>query len=165
MTDIDELLDYSYRARSLILADKTIMALMSDDPDYDPDSAEAEEYEERVKDHDYVDETSLTANSYIVIETEMSNLDTPEMKTMFLYVNVICNKKYMDLNPRKFKGYKGNRRDNIARLVNNLLNNNSEFGVGDLHLMNATVGSVPTGFTSRVLVYKVPSFARYGAAL
>jgi len=91
----------------------------------------------------------------------MTNLDTPTVKTMYLYVNIICSKTYMDLDPSLFRGYKGNRRDNIARLVNNELNNNPDFGIGDLHLISATVGSVPTGFTSRVLTYKVPTFAYY----
>lgn len=159
MTDLDELVDFSYLARSLILQDQAIMALLSNDPDYDPDGDDAEKYEAQVKDHDYVDETTLEANAYIMVETEMASRDTATMDTMYVYVNIVCSKKYMDLNPKLFRGYKGNRRDNIARLVHLLLNNNNAFGVGELHLASATIGSVPTGFTSRVLTYRVPTYA------
>lgn len=135
------------------------MALLSNDPDYDPDSDDAAQYEERVKDHDYVDDTTLTANAYIVIESELVSLDSTTMATMYVYVNVIISKKYMDMNPKVFKGYKGNRRDNIAMAVHKLLENNRDFGIGDLRLISATIGSVPTGFTSRVLTYKVPTIS------
>ena len=160
-TDIDEIVNYLYLAKTLILENQEIMALVSNDPTYDPDSDDAEQFEARVKDHDYVDETMLTADCYICVETEMTSLDTPTMKTVYLYVNVICRKTYMDLDNKLFKGYKGNRRDNIARHVNTLLNENGAFGVGDLHLISATLGSVPTGFTSRVLTYRVPAFANH----
>ena len=159
MTNIDELLDFSYQVRSLIIQDQGIMALIANDPEYDPDGEDAEKYEAQVKDHNYVDETTLEANAYVVIETEMSSLDSPTMGTMYVYVTVILSKKYMDLDPRLFKGMKGNRRDNIARRINLLLNNNRDFGVGDLHLTSATIGSVPTGFTARVLAYRVPTYA------
>ena len=164
-TDIDELVDYSYKARSLIINNQEIMALIADDPNYDLDGDTADEIEARVKDHDYVDETTLIADAYVMVETEMTNLSSPTMKTMYLYVNVVLSKKFMDMNPKKFKGYKGNRRDNIARLINNLLNDNRDFGVGDLKLISATVGSVPTGFTSRILTYEVPSFSSYGISV
>lgn len=137
------------------------MSLIANDPNYDPDSDEASQFEEQVKDHDYADETTLTSKVYVIIETEMVSLDTATVKSMYLYVSVICSKKFMDLDPKLFRGYKGNRRDNIARLINNELNENPNFGIGDLHLVSATIGSVPTGFTSRVLTYKVPTFAYY----
>lgn len=160
-SDIDELLNYSYKTRGMVLQNQQIMALIANDPNYDPEGDDVEQYEQQVKDHDYVDETSLTANAYVIIETEMHDRSSHTMKTMRLYVSVICSKKYMDLDPKLFRGYKGNRRDNIARLVNNLLQDSDEFGIGELHLISATIGSVPTGFTCRVLTYEVPSFAAY----
>ena len=158
-TDIDELVNYSYTAKTLILNNDEIMGLIANDPNYDPDGDDAEQFEERVKDHDYVDETALTSGAYVCIETEMVSLDSHSMKTMYLYVNIVCQKNYMELERSQWKGYKGNRRDNIARLINNLLNENPNFGVGDLRLISATLGSVPSGFTSRILTYKVPAFA------
>lgn len=159
MTNLREIVDYPYAVRSLILGDHTVMALLSDNPHYDADSSDAAQYEERVKDHDYVDETTLTANAYIIIESELVSLDSSTMATMYLYVNVVLSKKFMDMNPRVFAGYKGNRRDNIAMAVNKLLENNRDFGIGDLRLISATIGNVPTGFTSRVLTYKVPTIS------
>lgn len=159
LSRIDQLVDYTYEVRSLILKDRDIMALLSNDPDIDLDGDDIEQYEDRVKDHDYVDETVLTSNAYICIEAEMASLDTTTVKTMYVYVNIICQKNYMELSPKLFKGVKGNRRDNLARRIDLLLNNNFDFGIGQLKLVGATIGSVPTGFTSRILTYKVPDFA------
>lgn len=156
---IDELIDYTYRARQSIINNQEIMALLSDNPNIDIEDDEADEIAQRVKDHDYVDETCLTANAYVIIESEILNLDTDTMKAMGLYIQVICSKRFMDLNPKLFPGVKGNRRDNIARLINNVLGDSDAFGVGELKLTSASITSVPTGYTSRLLTYKVPSFA------
>lgn len=157
---IDEIIDYSYRAKNLILQNQKIMGYISDNPDIDLDGEEMEVYEKQVKDHNYVDETSLTANAYVCVETEVANLDSTSMKSMLVHVHIICSRGYMDMNPRKFPGVKGNRRDNIAREINNILNENIDFGVGELLLVGATITSVPTGYTARLLTYKVPAFAR-----
>lgn len=159
MTSLKEIIDYPYAVRSLVLQDHDVMALLSNDPEYDPDGDMAEQFENRVKDHDYVDETTLTANAYIVIESEMVRLNTPTMATMYVYVTIIISKKFMDLDPKTFKGYKGNRRDNIAMSVHKLLEKNRDFGIGDLRLISATIGSVPSDFTSRILTYEVPTIA------
>lgn len=159
-SNIDELINFNYNTRQLILRDQKIMAFIADNPSLDLDGADSEEFAERVKDHDFIDETFLKADAYVIIESEMLNMDTDTMKTMALYVTVICSKGFMDINPKKFPGVKGNRRDNIARLVNNLLFDNECFGIGGLELVSATIGRVPTGYTSRVLTYKVPSFAK-----
>lgn len=159
VSDIDELVEFSYKAVSLIRNDQSIMALIADDPNLDLDSDEAYQYEDRIKDHDYVDETSLTSNAYITVETAMLNLDTPSMKKMRVVVEIICQKTFMPVNQTKFQGMRGNRRDNLAMLVNNLLNNNTYYGVGDLKLLTAGIGSVPTGYTSRVLEYEAPCYA------
>ena len=157
MTGLREIVDYPYTVRSMILQDQKTMGLLADNPRYDPDSDDAEIYESRVKGHDYVDETSLTANAYIIIETELVSLDSPTMATMYLYVNVVLSKQFMDLNPKLFKGYKGNRRDNIAMRIHEMLEDNNEFGIGGLNLISATIGTVPTGYTSRILTYRVPT--------
>ena len=81
------------------------------------------------------------------------------MATMYLYVNVVLSKEYMELSPKLFKGYKGSRRDNIAMRAHELLDDNNEFGIGGLKLISATIGNVPTGYTSRILTYKVPTIA------
>lgn len=132
---------------------------MADTPNIDLDGEYADNITARVKDHDYVDETCLTANAYVSIESEVLNLNTPAIKSMALYVQVICSKEYMSIDPKLFPGIKGNRRDNIARLVDNILNDELGYGIGGLKLTSASIASVPTGYTSRLLTYEVPSFA------
>lgn len=158
-SDIDELINFTYKARQSIINNQEIMSLLADVPNIDLDSEDADDIVSRVKDHDYIDETCLKANSYIIIESEILNLDTQSMKSMALYVQIVCSKSHMDISPKLFPGVKGNRRDNIARLVNNVLSDDLGYGIGGLKLTNATIASVPTGYTSRLLTYKVPSFA------
>ena len=159
ISHIDELVDFNYRVKTLVTGDQGILALLGDDPDIGPDSSEAEILEAQVKDHDYVDETSLRANAYIIIDTEVVSRDTATMKSLYLYVQVICEKSYMALDPKKFGGLKGNRRDNLCRRIDNLLNGNGDFGIGELQLKSATIPSLPTGYTGRTLTYMVPNFA------
>lgn len=159
-SSIDELVNFTYDTKKLIQSDQRIIGLIADDPNIDLDSADADEYASQIKDHDFIEETFLKAGAYVVIESEVMNLDTDSIKQMALYVQIVCSKGYMDMDPKVFKGIKGNRRDNIARLVNNILSDNDAFGLGGLKLISATIASVPTGYTSRLLTYKVPSFAK-----
>ena len=91
-SDIDELINFTYKARQSIINDQQIMSLLADVPNIDLDSDDAEDIVARVKDHDYIDETCLTANTYIIIESEILNLDTTSMKSMALYVQIVCSK-------------------------------------------------------------------------
>ena len=160
-SDIDEIVDFSYKIRSKIIQNQEVMALISDNPNYDPDGDEADTYESHVLDHYYNDETGLSAGAYVLVDTDMVDLPTPTMKKIFVYVAVVCTKGYMSMDPKRFRGVKGNRRDNIARLINNMLDDSLEFGVGDLQLTSAMLGSVPTGYTSRILTYEVPNYANF----
>lgn len=160
-SDIDEIVDYSYKIRSMIINNQEIMALVSDDVNYDPDGDMAETFESHIHDHYYNDETGLSAGAYVLIDTDIMELTSPTMKNIYVYVAVVCTKGFMDIDPKRFKGVKGNRRDNIARLINNMIDNSLEFGIGDMQLINARLGSVPTGYTSRILTYEVPNYANF----
>lgn len=53
---------------------------------------------------------------------------------------------------------KGNRRDNLARSVDALLNGSRDYGVGKLVLMGAAPAKVPDKFTSLLLTYEIRDF-------
>ena len=92
------------------------------------------------------------------VEAETAKSPTPTMQNMKLYVTVICHKQFMKVDATKFKGMIGNRRDNLVRYVDKLLNGSDIFGIGALTLENAHTVAAPTGFTARELTYTVPDF-------
>ena len=123
------------------------------------ESEDADEvFEKFLFDYIYVDGTTTEAAAYICVEAETAKSPTPTMQNMKLYVTVICHKQFMKVDATKFKGMIGNRRDNLVRYVDKLLNGSDIFGIGALTLENAHTVAAPTGFAARELTYTVPDF-------
>lgn len=154
---IDDIVDFKYRALSAIKGCQQIIALISDEPNIDIDNDYVDKWEDHIKDYDYVDDTTVQDGAYVTVECEMRSLDTATMKTMVVYVHVICAKGFMQI--KKFNGLKGNRRDNLIRWCDTVLNGDFGYGVGTLQLEDVTITSVPDGFTSMLATYTVPNFA------
>ena len=158
-TFLDNLVEYPVKALHCIGADPTVVKLLTDNPDIDMESKDADEvFEKFLFDYIYVDGTTTEASAYICVEAETVKAPTTTMQNMKLYVTVICHKQFMKVDATKFKGMIGNRRDNLVRYVDKLLNGADIFGIGALTLENAHTVAAPTGFTARELTYTVPDF-------
>ena len=64
----------------------------------------------------------------------------------------------MNIDPSKFKGMIGNRRENLTRYVDKLLSGSDIFGIGELTLTSCRAAPAPTGFSARELTYKISDF-------
>lgn len=158
-TFLDALVEYPVKALQKIGTDQTVVSLLTNNPSIDMESDEADEvFEKYLFDYGYVDSTTTEAVAYVCVEAELANIPTATIKDMRLYVRVVCHKEFMDIDPAKFKGMIGNRRDNIARYVDNLLNGSDVFGIGKLDLKSCRVAPAPTGFAARELAYQVADF-------
>ena len=158
-TFLDNLVEYPVKALHFIGTDPTVVKLLTDNPDIDMESEDADEvFEKFLFDYIYVDGTTTEAAAYICVEAETVKAPTTTMQNMKLYVTVICHKQFMKVDATKFKGMIGNRRDNLVRYVDKLLNGADIFGIGALTLENAHTVAAPTGFTARELTYTVPDF-------
>ena len=158
-TFLDELIEYPVKALHRIGTNPTVAQLLTDNPEIDMESEEADDIFDRfLFDYIYVDGTTTEAAAYICVEAETGGSPTSTMKNMKLYITVICHKQFMKVDPTKFKGMIGNRRDNLVRYIDKLLNGSDFFGIGALKLENAHTGAAPTGFTARELTYTVPDF-------
>lgn len=158
---LDELVEYPVRALYNIGTDKDVVSLLTDNPEIDMDSEEADDvFDKYLFDYLYVDGTTAEAEAYVCVETEMTRSHTTTMQNMRLYVTVICHKKFMKVDTTKFKGMIGNRRDNLVRCVDKLLNGSDAFGIGQLLLESVRTIPSPNGFTARELTYSVPEFSR-----
>lgn len=96
--------------------------------------------------------------AYIWVEMEVNRVDNKTMKGIRLYVSVACHKNYMTLNRQMFKGIKGNRRDNLVRFVDKVLNNSEFLGLGALKLHSVRTVTPINSFTIREITYEIPDF-------
>lgn len=114
--------------------------------------------DEYIKDYQYVDETTQETSAFVWVEMEVNQVENKTIKGVRLYVTVSCHKNYMALAPKTFKGIIGNRRDNIVRYVDKILNNSQFMGIGRLKLSSVKTIAPINGFTARELTYEVPDF-------
>lgn len=162
-TFLDELVEYPAKALHKIGTDQDVVALLLDNWDIEIGSDEADEvFDKYLYDYLYVDNTTTEARAYICVEAEMIKLSSPTIQDLRLYVTVICHKNFMKLDPRKCKGLIGNRRDNLVRKIDLVLNGSNIFGIGLLTLASVKSMSSPAGFSARELTYKIADFKDKG---
>lgn len=162
-TYVDELVDFPSKALYRIGTDKMVVGLLLDNPGIEISSEEADSvFDDNLFDYLYVDETTTEATAYIEVETEVTDSRTQAFCDFRIYVHICCHKNYMKIDPNKFPGISGNRRDNLVRYVDKVLNGSTAFGVGKLILDEVHTVPAPTGFTAREMTYVVPNFARRG---
>lgn len=113
-------------------------------------------------DYDYVDDTTSEEKLYICLDVLPSNVENSHIMEMTIAINVICHKDYMQLDNKIFKGIKGNRRDNVIRYIDKILNGSNHFGIGRLELANVVPITVSKRYTGRALAYYVYDFNHKG---
>lgn len=160
-TPMDEIIDYKDLAIKKIIAFQPIMGLIFDDPNIDMESDEVYHARDRnIKDYGVDPDTIQTDKAIIFVQASMLDNKNTNFKDMAVTISIVCNCNYVKLDYTKFKGTKGNRLDNIARqIVLALDDEEQEYGIGSLTLVQCHPVSVPTGFTAVELVYEVPEFA------
>ena len=159
-THIDQIIDYTQNIIVSLANSKEIVGLMVDNPDPDIYGDDGELARSRMFDFFYVDETNLEAAAYILIESDIASLKTWTVKDMAISIKVLVNKTYMRLDNTKWKGVRGNRRDNILRQIDLLLNGRRDFGIGRLQLISCDTVKAPQAFAAKTLTYYMPDFAR-----
>lgn len=156
---IDQLVEYPAKAIHKIGTDKTVAALLTNDPDIDMSSDEADDiFDKYLYDYGYVDDSATESRAYICVEAEATKSATSAVQNVKLYVTVVCHKRFMSIDSEKFPGMIGNRRDNIVRYADRLLNGSDIFGIGKLQLESVKTVSAPVGYTARELTYRVADF-------
>lgn len=159
-THIDELVTYPAKVIQLISSDPVCVGLIIDKSpklvtDIDFDTA----LDNNLFNYQYVDKTTDVAAAYIWVEAEIPSVTNTTIKNMTIYVTVACHKSYMKLDTSVFRGYLGNRRDNLVRYIDKLLQQSDIFGIGALKLVSVYSQETSNGsFTGRLLTYTVPDF-------
>lgn len=158
-TYIDELIDYKYKIVRKLGSSQEIVGLMVNDPDIDVDSDEALAAVSRnILDHSYCDDTLIDVRALIFVEASVIRSISTEMRRDEIDIHIIVDRHYMDLDPKLFKGVRGNRRDNLARQINQLLQESNDFGVGLLTLITCEPFVVPKGYSGLFMRYRTADF-------
>lgn len=160
ISHVDQLVDYNQLIVNRILSSQPVMALISNNPALNLDSDSAAEWEEHVIDHAWIDDTVQEAGAFVTVDVDIPSVSNGTIKEMRVYVEVLVSKTYMNLSPSVFKGYKGNRRDNIVRQVDLLINGSYDFGIGRLDLKSIRTVTTANKFSGKLLTYEVSDFAR-----
>lgn len=158
-TYLDQMVEYPAKIISKIASDTQCLALIlnkapSDITEDDSDLV----FDKFIFDYQYVDNTAQETGAFIWAEIEIPSVENRTIKDVRLYITVSCHKNYMKLNSDIFPGVMGNRRDNLVRYIDRLLNNAPNFGIGTLKLRSVATLSNNNGFTARELTYDVPDF-------
>ncbi len=158
LTYLDEIVRYPNEAIRLIGEDKYCAGLLvnkafDEVTDDDKDLAYG-----RMFDYEFVTSTTTESLAYIFCEIDIPRVKNKTIKDIELYVTVACHKDYMHLDRKVFRGIIGNRRDNLVRFIDKLLNFSDVFGIGDLSLQRVNTGTLSDKFTARRLTYTVPDF-------
>lgn len=162
-TYLDELVEYPAKVIRKIGTDPTVISLLLNDPNVDMDSDAADDaFDKYIFDYEYVDNSAVEAGCYICVEDEMIKASSPTIQDYRLYITVVCHKEFMKLDPAKFPGMLGNRRDNVVRYVDVLIDNTDLVGIGRLTLTSVKTIAAPTGFSARELIYNVSDFKNKG---
>lgn len=159
-THLDQLIDIKEDIIDLMVSDKQLMGLIFDDPDIDLESdAVVNIRDTNIYDHSYSDDTVQTDTVLILVETGLIGMMSKEINTFEVVIQVIVARHFMKLNPRKFKGLRGNRRDNVIRRIAMLLHD-PRLTLGHLSLTDCGPVDVPKGFTSMRMIFTCDDFSR-----
>lgn len=155
-TFLDDLINYKENVIEAMTSSKDVMGLLANDPEIDLESSEAEDLVERnIFDYDYIDGTIERHDAYVMVDDELVEAASGTFNRWLLYVQIVCAKSFNDIDKKIFRGVKGNRRDNLAREIDLLLNGSRDFGIGKLVLTSVAPATVPDKFTSLMLTYEI----------
>ena len=158
-TYLDQVVEYPSKVMLRIAEDKCCTGLILNKPFSEVGEDDIDTVlDDYIKDYQYVDETTQETAAFVWVEMEVNQVDNKTIKGGRLYVTVSCHKNYMALAPKVFKGVIGNRRDNIVRYIDKILNNSQFMGIGRLKLRSVKTIAPISGFTGRELTYEVPDF-------
>lgn len=158
-TYLDQIVEYPAKVIQKISEDKYIVGFLLDK---NFDDVTEDDFDEALDKHiysyQYVDNTVLETSAFIWVEMDVASVSNEHVKNAELYVTIACHKQYMGLDITKYIGVMGNRRDNMARYVDKLLNGSNVFGIGKLKLKSVRTLSPYNQFVFRELTYEIPDF-------
>lgn len=158
-TYIDDLIEYKNTVVQKLGHSQEVLGLILDDPDVDIESEKAVNVIGKdILDHSYCDDTLIDVRVLIFVEASAIKQLSTQVRRNELDIHIIVDRHYMALDPSKFKGVRGNRRDNLARQINQLIQESNDFGIGYMQLFDCEPFVVPKNYSGLLLRYRTPDF-------
>ena len=158
-TYLDQIVEYPAKVIQKISEDKQVVSLILNK---DFNEITEDDFDETLDSHiysyQYVDSTVTTVGAFVWVEIAIPNVNNKHIKDAEVYVTVACHKQYMKLDHSTYKSMMGNRRDNIVRYIDKLINNSPIFGIGNLTLKSVRTLNPYNQFIFKELTYTVPEF-------
>lgn len=160
MPNLDPAIDYASEIVKRLAQSQKVVGLIFDDPNIDMDSEKVQNIcNTNIFDFNFVDETVKEVGAFILVEANIIKRPTYTTNRYEVDIYVVCHKNYMKLDSKKFKGVRGNRRDNISRQVDALIEGSNDFGIGKIELVAFDTVGAPMKMSARQLTYLTPEFA------
>lgn len=158
-TYLDQLVDYPAKIIKRIAEDKYCVGLLVNKAFANVSEDDSDKVlDDQIFDYQYVDETTQETTAYVWVEMEVYSVPNSQVKNSKFYITVACHKNYMKLSGAVFKGVVGNRRDNLVRFIDRLLNGSNFLGIGKLKLQSIRTVTPTNGFVLREITYVAPDF-------
>lgn len=103
----------------------------------------------------YIDETQTDVLSYLCFEVNIPRIPTANIKDIQIIIWAYCHKDIMKYSK---KGYSGSRTDILADMVERVLRDSYDFGIGKLHLDSVGCINPHSKYYGRQLIFTVPDF-------
>lgn len=160
-THIDELVDYPGLVVGQLVKQPNMLELLANKKNADYEDLENDNGSWKCFfDYDYIAGTLQEVGSYVCIDTDIVDVPSGSVMTLKLYVEIIVHRDIMNIDRKLLPGYKGNRRDELARYCDLALRGNRDFGIGRLSLQSAVTFSVGnTNYTGKRLTYIVKGYS------
>lgn len=103
----------------------------------------------------YIDDAQTNELPYICCEVNIPRIPTGTIKDISIIIWAFCHKNDMEYYK---DGYKGSKSDILADMIERMLNNSYEFGIGKLYL-NSVTHIYPNSKTyGRQLIFTISDF-------
>ena len=103
----------------------------------------------------YVDETQTEVLPYICLEVDIPRIPTHTIKDMKITVWAYCHKDCMKYS---LPEYLGTRVDILADIIERLLSDSDDFGIGHLHLESVTYIFPQNKYYGKQMIFTIPDF-------
>lgn len=103
----------------------------------------------------YVDDTQIEVLTYLCVEVDVPRIQTATMKDMKIVIWACCHKDCMKYTS---SGYVGSRVDVLADMVERLLRESNDYGIGKPTLESVTHFYPNKEYYGRQIVFSMPDF-------
>lgn len=158
-TYLDQIIEYPGKIIMKIAEDRNIVSLLTNKKNTEITEDDVDlALNEKIFDYQYIDDTADETAAYIWVEIDVPRVSNAKIKDLAIYVDIACHKKFMKLNGGTYPGIMGNRRDNLVRYVDKVLNGSEFMGIGKLSLGSVRTVTPINNFVIREITYHVPDF-------